>query len=161
MLEGIQAWRYRVDIYSIDCIRLKSTQQVLGLWSPYKEPEILHEIITSCLDSYPAWSRYKTNEKMTLELENAVRRELLRIANWYEKIISFVNVKAYYSCMLKLSREFDIVALPRKVDWKAARAVPCRNLNELKETLNGFTGSVLTQPISSPPKRLGAMEVRR
>jgi hypothetical protein len=117
------------------------------LWSPYKNPEILHEIVSSCLDSYPAWSRYKTNEKMTLELENAVRRELLRIANQYKSIISFVNVKAYYKCLLKLSQEFGIVALPQDVDWKAARAVPCRNLNELKQTLNDVAASAPIQAV--------------
>jgi hypothetical protein len=91
---------------------------------------------------------------MTLELENAVKRELLQIANLYRKIISFVNVKAYYNCMLSLSREFGITTLPREVDWKAARAVPCRNLDELKETLNDVTGSVLVQPIVPQGNRM-------
>lgn len=154
VLRGIQPWRHCVDVYSIDCIRLKSTHQVLGLWSPYKNQEILNEIITCRLDSYPAWARYRANEKMTLELENAVKRELLQIANLYRKIISFVNVKAYYNCMLSLSREFGITTLPREVDWKAARAVPCRNLDELKETLNDVTGSVLVQPIVPQGNRM-------
>lgn len=114
MLGGIQSWRYCLDIYSIDCIRLKSTHQVLGLWSPYKNREILHEIIASRLDSYPAWARYQTNEKMTIELENAVRRELLQIANRYKKIISFVNVKAYYKCMLRLSQNLALLRYPER-----------------------------------------------
>jgi hypothetical protein len=147
VLRGIQAWRYCVEIYAIDCIRLKSTQRVLGLWSPYNNPEILREIITCRLDSYPAWSRYKTNELLMLELENAVRRELSRIADQYEKVVSFVNIKAYYRCLRRVGREFDIVTLPREVDWKAARAVPCRNLNELAEILNRLADSELAKVI--------------
>lgn len=135
VLHGIQPWRTWLDIYSIDCIKLKSTEQMLGLWSPYKEREILWEIITNGLDSYPAWARYKTNESLKMELESAVRRRLLGLENEYRKIISFLNVKAYHECISKLSNEFGIVALPIKVDWTAARAVPCRNLRELNEVL--------------------------
>jgi hypothetical protein len=145
VLTEIQPWRRWIDVYSIDCIRLHSTDEVLGLWSPYKNRETLREIITHRLDSYPAWGRYQRNEQRRIELEEAVRGVLFRIANKYIKIVSFVNVKAYHKCLFKLSSEFGIVALPRKVDWKAARAVPHRNLHELKETLNGLNQLMCVQ----------------
>jgi hypothetical protein len=147
--DGIQAWRSCVDLYAIDCIRMKSTQRMLGLWSPYKDRAVLHEIITERLDNYPAWAKYKENQALQRELENAVREQLARIAHRYRRIIAFLNVRAYHECISRLSNEYEIIALPRKVDWRAARAVPCRNLGELREALSTVTAELLPVQLAS------------
>jgi hypothetical protein len=144
VLQNIEPWRDWLDIYSIDCIKLESTQEMLGLWSPYKDDNVLREIMTKRLDSYPAWATYENNDDKKTELENAVRQKLKRLTQGYLTGVSFLNVRAYHECIQKLSNEFRIVALPRRVDWKAARAVPYRNIDELKKTLQ----SIVNVPVS-------------
>jgi hypothetical protein len=135
VLDKTRRWSALIDIYAIDCIRLKSTGQMIGLWSPSKDKAVLQEILREELDSYPSWSKYKNRPQLRNELREAVKSKLKELRKRYAFIVSFVNVKAYYNCLQELSTEFDLITLPKKVNWNKARAVQYQNVNELLRKL--------------------------
>lgn len=51
VLRRIKQWLHLIDVYAIDCIRLKSSGKMLGLWSPSRDGQILKEILAEKLDS--------------------------------------------------------------------------------------------------------------
>jgi len=135
VLDKTKQWSSLIDVYAIDCIRLRSSGKMIGLWSPSKNKAVLQEILRERLDSYPSWSKYKDSPQLRDELREAIKSKLQKLRKRYEFIISFLNVKAYYNCLQELSTEFDLIALPKSVCWKKARAVPYQNINELLRKL--------------------------
>lgn len=135
VIDSIKDSDHQIDIYAIDCIRLKSTGNIIGLWSPEKNKEIFNEVMSDKLDNYPAWSKYKNKSHLREELKQEVRSKLKEVHQKYDKIISFTNVKVYYYCLRELAEEFGLVALPRRVNWKAPRAVPYENIDQLVNEL--------------------------
>ena len=135
VIESIRDSKHQIDIYAIDCIRLKSTGSMIGLWSPETNKKIFHEVFSNKLDNYPAWHKYKNKPNLREELKQEVRRRLEEVCQKYDKIISFTNVKVYYYCMKELAEEFNIIALPRSVNWKAPRAVAYENIDQLVNEL--------------------------
>jgi len=76
VLKRIDAWRAGTDVYAIDCISLKSTGKMIGLWSPYSDNEVFEEILENNLDSYPSWSKFKTHPERQEELREQVDQKL-------------------------------------------------------------------------------------
>ncbi len=132
-LSAISRWNNQLDIVAIDCIVLRSTGKMLGLWSPFVEKQALEEIVELGLDSYPSWSKYSHKPSLMRELYNAVDSRLSELSGKYDRIVAFINVKAYYQTLRELSSKYSIRLLPNRVAWKAARAVPYRNIAELRD----------------------------
>ena len=133
-----QSTKIIVDIYAIDCIRLKSSNRMIGLWSPFKDNHIMEEILKEKLDRYPSWRIFKNHPELVEELKEEVRKKLLQLKNQYHHIFSVVNVKAYYKCLEELSKEFNIVLLPRnveKISWKKPLRIFNRGVDELANEL--------------------------
>lgn len=143
-LAAISAYLRHVDVYAIDCIVLPSTSQMLGLWSPFTERDVLKEILDLGLDSYPSWSRFEKRPQLRQELKNAVETRLHDLSQKYEQIVAFVNVKAYHETLRELSTTYAMQVLPRNVDWSAARAVPYKNIDELRDCLENIVGENVT-----------------
>lgn len=128
-----------IDIYAIDCIKLRSSGRMIGLWSPYKDREILDEILRERLDSYPAWGKCKNNPKAREELELQVTDSLVRLKKEYESIVAYLNVRVYYECINDLAQEFRIILLPKTIPWRTPRVTySSRYLNELAQVLSEF-----------------------
>ena len=136
VLELVEASPTEVDIYAIDCIRLKSNGKMIGLWSPSKNKRIMKEILEKKLDNYPAWGKYKNRPDLRDELRREVENKLKLLCKRYDRIISFTNVKVYNFCLRELASKFDIITLPATVDWKAPRSVPYKNIDELAHELS-------------------------
>jgi hypothetical protein len=135
VLSKIRCWSHLIDIYAIDCIRLKSSNKMIGLWSPFKDKRILKEILEEKLDNYPSWSKYKNRPELREELKGEVRKKLSRLKKRYDFVISYTNVKIYYNCLEELSKEFDIIVLPQNVNWRRPRTILFQNINELVNKL--------------------------
>ena len=126
-----------IDIYAIDCIRLRSSRRMIGLWSPYKDKEILDEILHEKLDSYPAWEKYKNNPKAREELKQQVRNKLVRLREVYESKVAYLNVRVYYECIKDLAPEFRIILLPKAIPWRTPRVTySTKYVNELVHVLS-------------------------
>jgi hypothetical protein len=127
-----------VDIYAIDCIKLKSSKRMIGLWSPFKDKHILEEIIEEGLDNYPSWDKYKNHPELREELKEEVKKKLLQLKDQYHHIFSVMNVKVYYNCLEELSKEFNIILLPRHVDWKKTFSIFYQGVDEFANELRKF-----------------------
>ena len=126
-----------IDIYAIDCIRLKSSGRMIGLWSPCKDKKILDEILCEELDNYPAWEKYKSNSRAREELKLQVRNRLIYLREVYESIVAYLNVRVYYECIKDLAPEFQIILLPRTIPWRTPRVTySSRYVKELVDVLN-------------------------
>jgi hypothetical protein len=137
VLKNIKPYLEFIDIYAIDCIKLKSSDRRIGLWSPYKDKNILDEIMLEKLDSYPAWEKYKNNPKAREELKIQVKNKLILLRDKYKSIIAYLNVRVYYECIKDLIPEFNIILLPRYIPWKTPRVTySLKYLNELLDELN-------------------------
>jgi hypothetical protein len=134
----IRKWLDFVDIYAIDCIRLKSSNKIIGLWSPFKHEYILEEILKEKLDSYPSWNKYKNHPELREELKEEVRKKLLSLKSQYARIISVVNVKVYYNCLKEISEEFNIIVLPRVIDWRKPYASFYQGVEELVSEIQKY-----------------------
>jgi hypothetical protein len=136
VLKRIDAWRDYTDIYAIDCIRLKSTAKMIGIWSPYSDNEVFQEILENNLDSYPSWSKFKPHPERQEELREQVDRKLSQIAYRYRHVIAFVNVRAYYECLESLSRKYKITILPRDISWLTPRGITNSQFDQLRLELH-------------------------
>jgi len=132
VLKRIDAWRAGTDVYAIDCIRLKSTGKMIGLWSPYSDNEVFEEILENNLDSYPSWGKFKTHPERQEELREQVDQKLSQIASRYSHFIAFVNVRAYYACLESLSRKYQITVLPRDISWRTPRGITNSQFDQLR-----------------------------
>ncbi len=118
-VKSIRTWKFilkklketklikKVDIFAIDCIRLNSTGKVIGIWSPFFDKEIMKEILTYNLDSYPSWEKFKKKKELLNELRENVKIKLKQISKKYDKIVCYVNVKGYFKVLASLSKEFN------------------------------------------------------
>jgi hypothetical protein len=133
----IEPYLESIDIYAIDCIRLRSSGKMIGLWSPYKDKEIYDEILLEKLDSYPAWGKYKNNPKAREELKLQVKNKITQLRKAYELIVAYLNVRVYYECIGSLAQEFGIILLPKTIPWRTPRvAYSFRYVNELVQVMN-------------------------
>jgi hypothetical protein len=133
----IKPYLKSIDIYAIDCIRLRSSGKMIGLWSPYKDKEILDEILLEKLDSYPAWEKYKNNPRAREELTLQVTDRLIQLRKVYESIVAYLNVRVYYECIKDLAPEFRIILLPKIIPWRTPRVTySSRYVNELVHVLS-------------------------
>ena len=133
----VKSYLKSIDIYAIDCIKLRSSGKMIGLWSPYKDKEILHEILHEKLDSYPAWEKYKNNPKAREELKLQVRDKLIQLREVYQSIVAYLNVRVYYECIKDLAPEFRIILLPQTIPWRTPRVTYSpRYLDELAHVLS-------------------------
>lgn len=154
LLRRIQNWRSEIDVYAIDCIRLKSTSHMIGLWSPFSEIEIFQEIVQENLDSYPSWTKYKNHPELVLELLNRVEITLESIACKYERIIAFINVRAYRECLENIAPKYRIKMLPVQISWRTPQMLTNNQFDELPNFLgqmvlsNAFKGTELA---ANPP----------
>jgi len=122
-IKNIRTWKYitnilkrnnllkHIDLYAIDCIRLISTKKLIGLWNPKKDKKIMKEILTYKLDSYPSWEKFKRNPRLLYELLEAVERKIRNISKKYKLIVGYINVKAYYLVLKKLSLKYKNIKL--------------------------------------------------
>jgi len=137
ILKNIKSYLEFIDIYAIDCIKLKSSGRMIGLWSPYKDKNILDEIMIEKLDRYPAWEKYKNNPKAREELKIQVKNKLTLIRDKYKSIIAYLNVRVYYECIKEIIPEFHIILLPKNVPWRTPRVTYSQQyINELKDVLS-------------------------
>jgi len=122
-IENIRTWKYiinilkennlldYIDLYAIDCIRLKSTGKPIGIWNPLNDKEIMREILTYNLDSYPSWDKFKKNSSLLIELQESVESRIKELLEKYRLIIGYINVKAYYIVLKEISKKYDRVKL--------------------------------------------------
>ncbi len=94
----------KVEVYAIDCIVLKSTGNPIGIWNPKKHNKIMNEILKYKLDSYPSWEKFKKNPNLFNRFQTIVKKHLINLSKKYDKIVAYVNVKAYYLALLKAKK---------------------------------------------------------
>jgi len=122
VLKRIEPWRDRIDLAAIDCINM------LGLvpeWENYKT--VGHNI-------YPSWEHFKNNPERLEELSIAIARKLKELAPRYERIIAYLNVKAYFLALKKASELSKIKVNFVEIDFNPISYN--KNLPKLIETIS-------------------------
>jgi len=121
VLKRIQPCRDRIDLAAIDCINM------LGLvpeWENYK---------TAGHNIYPSWMHFKNNPQQLEELSVSIARKLKELAPRYDRIIAYLNVKAYYLALKKASELSKVKVKFVEIDFSPISYT--KNLPKLMEII--------------------------
>ena len=122
VLKRIEPWREGIDLAATDCINM------LGLvpeWENYK---------TAGHNIYPSWEHFKNNPERLEKLARSMAKKLEELAPRYDRIIAYLNVKAYLLALKKASHLSKI-----KVEFVEIDLNPisyAKNLPKLIETIS-------------------------
>lgn len=99
ILQHLEPWRESIDFAAIDCITNPITGRPFGIVPVSEEDKIVG------LDEKPDLRKLPT-------LVKEVRTKLGDLHNNYQKMIAYINVRAYWEALSQVAEEFEIALLP-------------------------------------------------